>query len=397
MKSARDWAVGEREDSSEPMRASSASATMTPSWSRLQADFAAAHASNGEVLRTGAGVGLGPWLDELLASPAAAEAVPSLNAVSTDALPDGALVRFCGMVQDVQDPEYYDGVYEEVDAQGVVHLRTSMYQGCVAEPEGGHVRVRADCVWQRVPVACVPIPSRTSWVDAAIAGPQQLASAAPASALHATTPSSKRAADEEGPTPMDDGGEEWTASAKRTRPVAEISSMPADAELDMAVCAPADPIATGDAAADGRAWSRSAAGGVLLKMYDAVDEGGEGAAPRLHELVEVIGVLERTQELYDDADDQPFNLVAREVAAERRQRPPPSAQPRLHAIRWRRLGDVHAALRRAPSATAAEAELAEARAHVPALRATLLSMVAASLGGDELAAEYAPPPPPPPH
>ena len=65
------------------------------------------------------------WLRDALDAPGAAQNLPTLNADgAVDALPDGSLVRFVGMVQDVHDPEYYDGVYEEVNtATGAVRDR----------------------------------------------------------------------------------------------------------------------------------------------------------------------------------------------------------------------------------------------------------------------------------
>ena len=82
---------------------------------------------------------------------------------AADALLDGSLVRFCGMVQDVHDPEYYDGVYEEVDASGASRLCTTMYRGEIAPSRlGVRIEPRADFVWQRAPVVCAPMPSRST-------------------------------------------------------------------------------------------------------------------------------------------------------------------------------------------------------------------------------------------
>eukprot|EP00966_Prymnesium_polylepis_P168792 3902999-Prymnesium_polylepis.1 len=79
----------------------------------LQAAWDSADRSKG-----GDDVTLVPWLEAALAVPGVREAVPSLNAVSWDRVPDGALVRFCGMIQDVQDPEFYEGAYQESDGSG---------------------------------------------------------------------------------------------------------------------------------------------------------------------------------------------------------------------------------------------------------------------------------------
>eukprot|EP00900_Chrysochromulina_parva_P017564 jgi/Chrpa1/25809/Chrysochromulina_OHIO_Genome00001623-RA len=376
---------------------------------RLQQDFARAHAANPSALLTGDGISLSAWLQELLATPGALEAVPSLNSTTADALPDGAIVRFIGMVQDVHDPEYYDGVYEEVHHDGSVHLRTSMYQGCLDDVGmGAHVasvRARQDIVWQRAPVVCVPIPSRSPWVDSALAGPAQPKAAAPSSGSAATRSGArgKRSAAEEaggpglGAEPMEEEAalvaEGEDAHSKRTRALA--SGQPTGGE-SCESCEHGD--TDGDnPGSDEKAWARASARGVLLKVYGGVEE-GEGAF-KVHELIEVIGVLERAPEGgYDvgaggsyDVDDEvcmSVHPLAREVAAERQQRPPPSAQPRVHTIATRRFDDVHAAWL-PPATSAAEAEaIATAREQLPSLRQAVLDALGACLGGDALAAEY---------
>ena len=65
-------------------------------------------------------------------------------------------MKFCGMVQDVHDPEYFDGAYEVTDANGATTIRTTKYQGEVPGRAGETLRSRDDIVWQRVPVVCVP-------------------------------------------------------------------------------------------------------------------------------------------------------------------------------------------------------------------------------------------------
>ncbi len=73
-------------------------------------------AANPEALRMGTPVSLGSEVQAALALPGAREAIPSLNAARPEQIPAGSLVRFFGMVQDVQDPEFYIGVYDEARA-----------------------------------------------------------------------------------------------------------------------------------------------------------------------------------------------------------------------------------------------------------------------------------------
>ena len=73
------------------------------------------------------------------------------------------------MVQDAHDPEFYDGAYDVVGADGVSRTRTTKYQGAVRDRPGEVITGRADIVWQRTPVVCVPIPSRSGWLQQRLA------------------------------------------------------------------------------------------------------------------------------------------------------------------------------------------------------------------------------------
>ena len=362
-----------------------AAAPIALPWSRLQSEFEAAQSADREVLRTGAGVTLRPWMEHLLATPGAAATVPSLHAVSADSLPDGTLVRFCGMVQDVQDPEYYDGVYEEVDPSGAVRLCTTMYQGFVASSAGREVRPRHEFVWQRTPVACMPIPSRAAWLDAALAGPAAAAAASVTTPPGAST-RSKRSAEE---STDDDMQEEAVGppSADETVAVSKRTRAPTEPSADPTPGLPSNTCAVCDGANGGGTWARAAAAGsVLLKVY----EQAEGEADlKVHELVEIYGLLERAPEDISLDDEDELMPMVVEAVAERRQRPPPSAQPRLHVIMVRRMVDLHEAVLPPPASAEEALALRGMTEHVRTLRSALLGLLVASLGGDELAAEYA--------
>ena len=446
----------------------------------LQSEFCARAAADADVVRTGESMHLAGWLHAQLASAGGNACVPSLNAIRADQVAEGALVRFCGMIQDVRDPEFYNGTYEVVGADGVAHLRTTKYQGDIVEPPEAQLRMRSNEVWQRVPAVCVPIPARSSWMQDAVVGAQ--ASPPPSSsaaAAAAAARSGKRAADD-----AEDGAAAGTAAV-------DASDAMDEDEAPKRACAPADGDACvpceggggggGGGGVDGASSSSStvgagaaasfaaraaaaADGSVLLKLYDVP----EAEELKVHELVEVYGLLERASEDLDIAasaldDDDMLSpmattattqggasaggksggggggggvpgLLALQAEAERKQRPPPSAQPRLHVLAFRRLPDAHTPILPEPIAAGApfpwfttpsapvaadgtsaaaapaaatppaaapaaaptaspcgavdEASLAEARAQAPALRAALLSGLCTALGGDALAAEY---------
>jgi hypothetical protein len=41
--------------------------------------------------------------------------IPSINDIRIDTIPNGSLVRYRGMIQDMWDPEFFLGVYEEIN------------------------------------------------------------------------------------------------------------------------------------------------------------------------------------------------------------------------------------------------------------------------------------------
>ena len=86
---------------------------------------------NTDALRTGKGVSVAPALEAALRSPNASAAVPSLNARRPEEIPTGALVRFYGMVQDVRDPEFYVGAYDETALGDETRMRTGKYRDAV--------------------------------------------------------------------------------------------------------------------------------------------------------------------------------------------------------------------------------------------------------------------------
>lgn len=366
--------------------------------------------SSPDAVRSGQTVNLDAWLERRLAS---GPAPPSLNAVRPDELADGELIQFVGMVQDVHDPEFYDGAYETVHADGATHLCTTKYQGAIAETAGTTLRGRDDVVWQRTPVVCVPLPSRTSWLQQRLAKPVAEAKGspvAPTGAAAAADPvtetvssgRSKRAADDD--EDMTEAAADEDGASKRLQTEGSATGGGAPACHD-------DPLETPRGA-----FARAGAGGVLLKVYDLAERGVEEL--KVHELVMVYGLIERASDEPDAmADVSDYHAAGAAVcepcgqpasgsagaaggagygrhpmeaygANERRQRPPPSAQPRVHVLAVHRPADVQSLYLPAPSTAEESLALDGARAHLPAVRTAVVGGLTACLGGDALAAEH---------
>ena len=70
-----------------------------------------------------------------------------------DQVPNGALVRFHGMIQDVQDPEYYEGVFQESDGSGAPpRLVPAKYRDGITPVAGRDYASTGRHIWQRIPV-----------------------------------------------------------------------------------------------------------------------------------------------------------------------------------------------------------------------------------------------------
>ena len=212
-------------------------------------------AASPEALRTGEGICVAASLRVALSSPGASKAVPSLNACRLDQVAPGSLVRFYGMVQDVQDPEFYVGAYEEVSPSGEARLRTGKYRDMLDVQPNCTVRPRDDCTWQRTPVVCVPIPMQSEWAAREIAASD---AAPPAVSDAGARKSTKRGASDA--EECEDMDMESDAVPKKTQHLPTGSGASAG-------CVPCVP--GGARAADGAAddpWSRATIGSCLVRL-----------------------------------------------------------------------------------------------------------------------------------
>ena len=91
--------------------------------------------------------------------------VPLLTAeaLKTASLQSGTLVRYRGMIQDMFDPEYFVGVYEELSVVGSV-MKNALYRDSIDIRQKDIVLDSAACkTMERSTYYCVPIPGETAW------------------------------------------------------------------------------------------------------------------------------------------------------------------------------------------------------------------------------------------
>jgi len=96
--------------------------------------------------------------------------IPCLNGSRHDATLDklrsGSLVRYLGMIQDIFDPEFYLGVYEEVDlVSGQKRTKSGKYQDFIADRPNIQIDPNAASSepMDRLPLFCIPIPGQSPW------------------------------------------------------------------------------------------------------------------------------------------------------------------------------------------------------------------------------------------
>ena len=256
----------------------------------VQASFATASAGAPEQWEAEVEEGM----RSLFATPEAVARIPSLNDTPVDQLRPGTLVRYRCMVQDVQDPEYYLGVFQHTNVvTGEKSVATAKYRDAIP-PQA--VMLEGTLPAGRQPLYCVPIPGETAWAAAAHASAGAAAAAAP---LAAVSRSKRRGMDSEDemepvvqPSPPRQRGQAASATAAGPVAVGPVAAGMAGAEPGMAGAEPAKPAGAAPAATalPRRESNRPIAGsgGVpcLVKVYDEA-----GNSIRVHETFEFVGVL----------------------------------------------------------------------------------------------------------
>ncbi|KAF8065729.1 alpha-mannosidase [Scenedesmus sp. PABB004] len=346
-------------------------------------------------------------------SPEALAQVPVLSRDTADGLPPSSLVRLRGMVADMFNPEFFLGAYRLAPDQP--WRPGALYTDAVPDEVDA---AGETTIMERRPLLVVPVPGEQPWATAAWAGRpvEPPTPSASERAKRVREPSAEPAA---GGAAADDGGDDTGAArpagankAQRVAggpepgaPAVELDALRRSGASDQGRPQPAG-------AADEHAARQPAfaPGDCIVQVY------GAGDSLALHDVVEVLGVLSVVPDIAamhiarrgagergggamqldgDDGDDVGGDAGGDDVGGanadadaggfwEHRTAalPPTSQVLRLHALTIRKV---------APNPAAANPERALAlppAAQLPALRAAALSLLAAPLAGDELAAEY---------
>ena len=318
-------------------------------------------------------------------------AVPlATTAVLAGRVPSGTLVRYRGLVQDIFDPEYYLGVYalQGEDGADASRWRSGRFRdvavGDAFPQEQGSVTL------ERQPVYCVPIPGETQWVQAAVRTAAGDAGTATADEADGEGARGKRPRDQAGDAEMGDvdAGKAGEADAdgggkRAAKEVADRAAMPPPRQgvTSASVQSGEAPRAATFQAnhplpvPDGHDRVMPPC---LIKFY-----GDEGNRVRICDMVEVVGIL-ALDPVYGETGCDETDPFGEELATHQ---PPASRVPRLHAISWKRLTDANPRTGRLLAEERLRA-LGEMQAHVLHLRHVAVEALRATLGGDQLAAEY---------
>ncbi len=301
--------------------------------------------------------------------------IPSLNAAGASAagIKNGTLVRFRCMVQDVLDPEYYVGLYEERNlSTGAKAIRTAKYQDMVRVPEGCRIDHGdpSTVTFSRIPLFCVPVPGEAAWVGDALGAS---ATRAPAGdAKKRTGGGRKRRADD---------------SVERDVQMTPVKSKTAKSAARAAARMDTDD--DGDAVMTGTktpkqavpASSRPAASfqsiGCVAKIYD------HASSPlKVCDVVELVGVFSSNPVL-----SQQQGCCGGQQQSWGAFNPSEAAAPRLHVLTFRKVSTGWGLVPNPSKKQAFDARLAAVRGRLAAARTSLVAHLRSALGGDAAAAE----------
>lgn len=321
-------------------------------------------------------------------------------------LKPNTLVRFRGMVQDMLDPQFFVGMQKHA---GSGRLRCSLYSdGFTGGEDGEEGGWEAHTTMERRPLILTPIPGEAEWVVEGLlreaAGGQQ-----PPNGSGASSSGNKRGLGEAEEMEVE---VEWEAGAAASRGV----KAPRTGETDaMAVVEGGNGGAAAAAAAAADPEKKGAEGPLrcLSYLYGEKEEEGEGggeqsaasaaATPRLNEALDVLAVLSYTvpgampqqqqvQGQGEGAGAGNGGMGEQDEEEAAMEQLMLSLEPRLHIVLWAKAAPLPLASFHDPALFLGSAVAVDANAHADLeptkARAALLAHLAASLGGDELAAEY---------
>ena len=311
-----------------------------------------------------------PWgidsiREALKQQPALIDQIPLLNTTPPQDIAPGTLVRYRGMVQDMWNPEYFVGAFQEASADGQSHRwRSGKYRDEVRGMDGGELNVDPETVtmMERQQYYCVPVPGETQWI-------QQRNYPTPATNRTNQQPAMRKRTMEPEEDPV-------------SEPVGSFSEEAEDMEMDCANDAGASNQKRNKGAAEAPAATSGCHKAEL--HFPIPDQPGcacvvkvyaEQSPLKICDVAEFFGVLSFEPERAAFADPENDLMIEEESLGA----PPASLVPRLHCLLFEQLEPAAPLLAGVPAQLAADATT---------MRANLLGALTTALGGDALAAEY---------
>lgn len=325
--------------------------------------------------------------------------IPCLNDVeSADSVPPFSLVRYRCLVQDVFEPEFYGGVFQEVDAGGATRFRTTKFRECIEPTPGRQLRELDDHagLLQRGACYCVPMPGERSWAQSAA---KEWTSAGGGSinpsqsrATPSTSAAQKRGRDDDvSMEPQDEvvqppATRVTTGQEKNPQAQTAVSQVCGLCTTSTSTLKTAEDFGLNFPIPSEERRGHGASTACIVKLYDADSE-----ALKLCDSIEVIGILCVNPDIATLPDGSTGNMEEEWRDA---RHPPTSLVPRLHALAVRQLPFHHPLLPFTASFLSEERLAAAFQRQFSAPGAMLSARTAAleqlgrCLGSDVLSAEY---------
>uniref|UniRef100_U5EXQ7 Mini-chromosome maintenance complex-binding protein n=1 Tax=Corethrella appendiculata TaxID=1370023 RepID=U5EXQ7_9DIPT len=291
--------------------------------------------------------------------------IPMLNYAKLDQLKDNQLVRFRGMIQDMQDPECYVKRYEvSNEREGSKRMVEGKFRDIIVLKNGEKVEQNSQVYGDRRPVFVVSIPGYNSWaldyekklygncnnsVEVTVNGQQS---------------HNKRSLDEDEEMDVDERSKKPNLPVKHHKQNGESSSSTEAAE---------NTVLSSEYHLNSPIPERPSKA-CLVKMY-----GKNAVDCVLNTIVDVIGFLSIDPALDGSTNDQFEDIDDATVQATN---PPPSLIPRLHAIYIENLAHTNPLLYIDVMALPLPSNLATE------IFTNIMNLLTQCLFGDKIAAEY---------
>uniref|UniRef100_A0A182IP45 Mini-chromosome maintenance complex-binding protein n=1 Tax=Anopheles atroparvus TaxID=41427 RepID=A0A182IP45_ANOAO len=316
--------------------------------------------------------------------------IPLLNCADSHHLPDGSLVRFRGMVQDMQDPECYLEGYDVRSKSGTtVHRQNGKYRDILVYNEATET-VDSGCTesntfGERRSMFVISVPGQNQWATVCEKEFNGTAgrNVPPADDTEGERASVKRPHEDEMEIDTATGAPSTTGTASTvatlTNGVKKIATTP-PIEANTPAGGAGSAVLSADYLLNSPITERPSKA-CLVKLYSDYDDW------TLNTLVEVAGFLSIDPALDGTGDSGEMDEFVDDVTEHQATHPPPSLIPRLHAVSVRKLSHTNPLmLDQEPQQQQADEATPQAEAE-HAYR-DLHNLFTQCLFGDRVAADY---------